>query len=202
MEKELIINGIKYVREDNTENDTENNAENNEKYNIVQFCGFDWYVIEEDEKTQTLFMKDKLSPKQMEKYFDEDVLDSDRDTRFSFVNNKWRDSHIRFVLNSKFLNDLNIENLVIMESSQKINNEEIKTNDYVRLLTIEDARNLPKEILKTNYDSGYWLGSASDYRGYYDYVWSVYSVGWLDYFSCYYMGAGVRPVVKISKSNI
>ena len=158
------------------------------KHNVVNFGGYEWYIIDEDKEGYTLFMSDILNKEEVPTYFNVDeMLDCDNDVRFSYVNNSWKDSYIRHVLNSMFLDNFNLDDLVLMNC------------DYVRLISREEAEKLSDELRKsTGY--GYWTMSPfsiSNLNG----VWSVSSSGGFsdhDASSSY----GVRPVVKVKKEVI
>lgn len=158
------------------------------KHNVVNFGGYEWYIINEDEEGYTLFMSDILSTKDILIYFNVDeMLDCDNDVRFSYVNNSWKDSYIRHVLNSMFLDNFNLDDLVLINC------------DYVRLITKEEAEKLSDEIRKsTGY--GYW--TMSPYSNSYSYnVWYVSSSG--DFYSFNASHSyGVRPVIKAKKEVI
>jgi len=131
---------------------------------LVNYKNFEWYVIKEDEKEKLLFMKDGIPADQVKKYFtNEQMVDSDNDVRFNkdYTNPWWRDSYIRQVLNTKFLEDLDMSELNVMETTVELNDEKVNTKDYVRLITKEEAENLHLEIRKTNRQYGYWTMSPS-----------------------------------------
>lgn len=159
------------------------------KHNVVNFGGYKWYIIDEDEEGYTLFMSDILSTKDILIYFNVDeMLDCDNDVRFSYVNNNsWKDSYIRHVLNSTFLDNFNLDDLVLMNC------------DYVRLIIREEVEKLSNEIRKSS-NCGYWTmspysnGSSRD-------VWYVYSSGYIDGLNAD-ASYGVRPIIKVKKGVI
>ena len=120
----------------------------NELYNIVKFSNHDWYIIDEDDDTLTLFLKDKLSPEQCIKYFDKRLLDCDKDVRFNpnYKNIWWADSPIRMTLNSEFLKELDILKMELMTTTVSADGQSRTTEDYVRLLTKDEAERLPQDI--------------------------------------------------------
>lgn len=135
---------------------------------LVNYKNFEWYVIKEDEKEKLLFMKDGIPADQVKKYFtNEQMVDSDNDVRFNkdYTNPWWRDSYIRQVLNTKFLEDLDLEDLNVMESTVELNGEKVTTKDYIRLITKEEVENLHLEIRKTNRQYGYWTITPSHWNG-------------------------------------
>ena len=142
---------------------------------LVKYKNFEWYVIKENEKEKLLFMKDGLTVEQVKKYFtNEQMVDDDFDVRFNkdYTNPWWRDSYIRQVLNTKFLEDLDISELNVMETTVELNDEKVSTKDYVRLITKEETENLHLEIRKTNRQYGYWTMTPS--RGSSAYVFIVH----------------------------
>ncbi len=171
---------------------------------LVNYKNFEWYVIKEDEKEKLLFMKDGIPADQVKKYFtNEQMVDSDNDVRFNkdYTNPWWRDSYIRQVLNTKFLEDLDMSELNVMETTVELNDEKVNTKDYVRLITKEEAENLHLEIRKTNRQYGYW--TMSPYYGSSAAVFAVYGFGapgHLDFLGVHSSGV-VRPVISL-KSDI
>lgn len=172
-------------------------------YDLVKFSNLDWYIIDEDEDTLTLFLKDKLSPEQCAKYFDNRLLDGDKDVRFNLncKNIWWADSPIRMTLNGEFLKDLDKTKMELMETTVSIDGQSRTTEDYVRLITKEEAEILPSDILKSNYKYGYWTMSPSSFI-----LWSVafeFVVSGAGELSNYYVhfGYSVRPVIRVAKDN-
>lgn len=175
---------------------------------LVNYKNFEWYVIKEDEKEKLLFMKDGIPADQVKKYFtNEQMVDSDNDVRFNkdYTNPWWRDSYIRQVLNTKFLEDLDLEDLNVMETTVELNDEKVSTKDYVRLITKEEVEKLPLEVKKTNRQYGYWTMSPSYFigsnaRASVFFVYGSSDPGYLSYAGV--GGSGVvRPVVSL-KSNV
>ena len=173
-------------------------------YDLVKFSNHDWYIIDEDDDTLTLLMKDKLSSEQCTKYFDESLLDGNKDVRFNpnYKNVWWADSPIRMTLNSEILKDLDKEKMELMETTVSIDGQTRTTEDYVRLLTKDEAERLPQDILKSNYEYGYWTMSPSYFlsnsHAYEFFVTSTgVLLGWFDVSD----GFGVRPVIQVTKDN-
>ncbi len=178
-------------------------AKETKLYSLVKFSNLEWYVIGEDDDTLTLFLKDKLSPEQCTKYFDESLLDCDKDVRFNsnYKNIWWADSPIRMTLNSELLKDLDKTKMELMETTVSIDGQTRTTEDYVRLLTKDEAERLPLDVLKSNYNYGYWTMSPSLFRsnsGASEFVVNVAgelsSAGVVS-------GFGVRPVIRVTKDN-
>ncbi len=173
-------------------------------YDLVKFSNLEWYIIAEDEDTLTLFLKDKLSPEQCAKYFDEGLLDCDKDIKFSnnVKNIWWADSPIRMTLNSKFLEDLDKSKLDLMTTTVNIDSQSRTTEDYVRLITKEEAEKLPVKILKSKYAHGYWTMSPSYFHhNSVAYEFIVTSSGVLRGWNNVNNGYGVRPVIRVTKNN-
>ena len=193
--KEHILERIRKAKEELSiaEKDLENYKES--KYSIVHFGDYDWYVINEDDDTKTLFMKDKLPKSDIENLFNEEYLDNDKDVKFSLHDNKWRDSIIRAVLNTEFLARFDRSSMKPMT----IDADGIETVDYVRLISLEEVQELPAEIRKCSGNWGYWtLTPYSD--GAYN-VFYVYANGFVLNPSAYYE-YGVRPVIRVLKSEL
>lgn len=172
-------------------------------YDVVKFGNLEWYVIDEDNTSYTLFLKDKFSPEQCVKYFDNSLLDDDKDVLFNMLyeNNWWSDSPIRMALNSEFLKDLELTDMELMETTVEINGQSRATEDYVRLITKNEVEELPIEIRKCSGEYGYWTMSPSHF--YYwgnAYEFIVTSAGALSNYIVY-NGYGVRPVIKIEKGG-
>ena len=173
-------------------------------YDLVKFSNHDWYIIDEDDDTLTLLMKDKLSSEQCTKYFEKRLLDCDKDVRFNsnYKNIWWADSPIRMTLNSEFLKELDIPKLELMTTTVSADGQSRTTEDYVRLLTKDEAERLPLDVLKSNYSYGYWTMSPS---GFYSYSsaneFRVTGAGELNGWSYVSVGYGVRPVIRVTKDN-
>ncbi len=175
-----------------------------EKFSLVKFSNHDWYIIDEDDDTLTLFLKDKLSPEQCTKYFGESLLDDDKDVKFNpnYKNIWWADSPIRMTLNSEFLKELDIPKLELMTTTVSADGQSRTTEDYVRLLTKDEAERLPLDILELNYSYGYWTMSPSLFgsdSGASEFVVNraVELAG-----AGVYSGYGVRPVIRVIKGNL
>ena len=167
------------------------------KYDLIKYNNYEWYIIDIDNDKAILLLKDKLSKEEMQELFDEDLLDDDKETRFSYdyKNWRWSDSPIRQVLNTKWLSKFNKNELVQMKTEIEFNNEKMIANDFIRLMTYEEIQNMPLEILKSN-KYGYWLGSPS-YVGFgVAHVHVVGSSG-VNGGSGVYNANGVRPVILV-----
>ena len=193
--KEKIEERIKKAEEELKEARKELKSYKESKYQVVEFGTYNWYVIDEDDDTKTLFMKDKMSSKEIEALFDDEFLDNDKDVIFSLYNNKWRDSIIRATLNTKFLACWDRDELRPMTTY--LNG--IETVDYVRLITKEEVEKLPEEIRKCSGRYGYWTLTPMSGNTYY--VFNVRSSGSVnDYFAN--ITYGVRPVIQVLESEL
>ncbi len=193
--EEKIKERIKKAEEELKEARKELKKYKESEHSIVSFGGYEWYVIAEDNDTKTLFMKDKLSENDIKGIFNKEYLDDYKDVRFSFHDNKWRDSIIRAVLNTEFLAQLDRSGLKPMT----IDADGIETVDYVRLISLEEVQELPAEIRKCNGNWGYWTLTPYSSNTYG--VYSVHSSG--DVGSNHaYNEYGVRPVIRVLKSAI
>ncbi len=168
---------------------------------IITYNGFEWYIIEEKANSVVLLMKERLSEDLIKKMFtDNRMIDTAFDVRFSRdeSNNDWRDSYIRQVLNTKFLEKFNIDELVLMKTSYDIDKV---SEDYIRLITIEEMKKADLEKRKTSDNCGYWTMSPSRFSVTYTAANEFYatSVGYANY-GWVTNGLGVRPVIEIKKT--
>lgn len=138
--------------------------------NKVKYKNLEWYVIKENEDGKLLFLAERLRPEIVDKHFKHDKY-YDVKFNYDYTNVWWRDSYIRSVLNSSFLNELDIKDLNVMETTVELNAEESITRDYVRLLTKEELKELSLEVRQTNDDYGYWLMSP--------YNWSSHGIAYV-----------------------
>ena len=169
-------------------------------YDVIKWCGYEWYIIELKDNETTLFLKDKLPSSDVEQYFSERLLDSCKDVKFDTKgkNPWWADSEIRFTLNSLFLDELDVEQMNKMTTTVELDGQERTTEDYVRLITKEETELLPQEILKCSGQYGYWTMSPSRFSNrFYAIELSVDSAGAV-YSLDAWGGYGVRPVINLN----
>ena len=169
-------------------------------YDVIEWCGYEWYIINLKDDETTLFMKDKMPVSRVEKCFSERLLDSDKDVKFDTKgkNPWWADSEIRFTLNSLFLDELDVEQMNKMTTTVELDGQERTTEDYVRLITKEETELLPQEILKCSGQYGYWTMSPSSFSDWFDADGlDVPSTGAVNLHSTWY-GYGVRPVINLN----
>ena len=191
---------IKYLNEIEIEVDgkiytiTKDNA-------IKEYAGFKWRVLEEQSDGTLLVLDNKLPKEIMEKVFNKNLLDSDGNIKFSYNSDNWRwsDSPIRMGLNSKFLEMLNIDDLVEMKTTTKLNGEIDVTRDYVRIPSKEEYESMDKEIRGMSDPQGSvlkWSLSPFYFDGAYSYVFLVNTSGQLNY-NDVSGGGAVAPVIKL-----
>lgn len=189
----LEVDGATYVREDLIPE-----VEGTGLYRTIPYCGLNWKVLGEDSEGILLQTENVLSKEIIREIFDSEDYDIDCDVRFSNKDNGWRwsESVIRKVLNSKFLDMLNKDDLVEMTTERWLDGEKDESKDFVRLLSIDEIQRIPKSE-KTK-DSWYWSFSPRTFIGSYAYVFYVDSNGSLYYYSVNYSGA-VAPVIKLKR---
>lgn len=184
-ENEIYLDNVKYVKAVPTK------IVSVEKKigDIINFSGFDWYIIDQDDDSYTLFLKETLSNKMIKKHFTQkSMIDSDGDVKYSFGDNSWENSYIRLVLNTSFINELDEDQLVKMN------------DDYVRLIEKEECEKLSLDIRKNEADKDYWTmtpyNNATNAG-----VFNFYSHngGASSIISFRVVGLGVRPVIKVIK---
>lgn len=195
--RENISKG-KFIRANNLNAEFEILKNEINLYDIVEFCGYEWYVIKQGDETSTLLMKELLKDEDLTRYFS--GIHCDGGVKFATSPELyWRDSDIRMNLNSVFADEkFNRTILNLMENI--IGPEEDKSLDYVRLLTEEEAKKLPKKILKST--KAYWTMSPSLYNGWFHtHVFYLGSTGYLDEAFTWY-SLGVRPVINLDTENL
>ena len=116
----------------------------------------------------------------------------------------WDESYIQKVLNTRFLNYLDKNDLNQMKTTLELNGERRIVEDYVRLLTYEEAKDLPLEIRKTERDWGYWTMSPYSFSGSYAGVFNVGGSDYPGYLDGYYVddSYAVRPVISLKSNNL
>lgn len=202
-EYEIELNGKIYVNKEKIREylENENNEDDSEikLYDVVKYCGYEWYVIKIEEDGIVLSIKNVLPKDDMQEIFDEKILDNDGDIPFSYQSDNfwWKDSPIRMGLNSEFLRQkLNHEDLVIMKSTICYEDEENTTFDYVRLLSKKEIEELPMNVRIKRDRYWYWSFSPLYFYGSGAYVSRVNEPGYLG--GGYVANAGgVAPVIKL-----
>ena len=169
------------------------------------YKSLEWYIINEPNKEKLLFLKDSFTNEMIRQVFDK--YDNWFDVQFNHNKTKiwWEESYIRKVLNDVFLKRfLDVKDLNIMKTTLELNGESKTTEDYVRLITKEEVKNLPLEVLKTKRTYGYWTMSPYSFGGTSAYVFRVsgsdypgqLSVNWVEFSSA------VRPVISLKSDNL
>ena len=158
---------------------------------VITYNGFEWYIIEEKKESIVLFMKEKLS---------EELI---YDVRFSKdeKNNDWKDSHIRQVLNTKFLEKFITDDLVLMKTKY---DDDKTSDDYIRLITIDELKKLDSNIRKVKCNYGYWTMSPGNFNSGLAEVYEFYLSGtYIAIYSSLVTGrSGVRPIIEVRKNAI
>lgn len=149
----------------------------------INYKNLDWYVLEENEETTRLLLKNVLDEERIKKYCDDEWFRDGQEVRHSSdvrAPFNWENSYINNVILPNFVEDLGIE----CEAT---------------LLTKEEAENLPDEIRCSN--DWYWTKTnASDECYTSAYVWYVNLRGRLDD-SLVYSSRSVRPVIILKSSS-
>lgn len=150
-------------------------------HDLVNYAGYEWYVIKLEDGKATLMMKDTL--KEMT-YSDDN-------------SNDWVKSNVRNYLIKKFLN--NFDELIEMNTNYDENKFSV---DMVRIPTLRDIESLPMNIRKS--DNWYWTMTSS-YSVSEDcsnaYVFAVASSGYLGNWVVNNT-LGVRPVITLSTESL
>ncbi len=204
MEKELIINGVKYVKLEE--------PKTYKVYDLVKYNGYKWIVINVKNDKLTLMMKNCLSEEKMKKIFDSKYLCANfiayclNDNReYNLLKNSdWNITEIKRGLNTEFLKEFNKNELIGM----KINFDLDKYSyDYIRIPTVIDIYEL-WEYKRIMPDYNCWTMSPAIYTNDCRSIWTIDSDS--DYFDD--TGkmfsdettdgfAGVRPVITLKSDN-
>ena len=192
MEKELIINGIKYVKCEE--------PKLYKIYDLVKYNGYEWIVINVKDDKLTLMMKDCLPKEKVKKIFSEKYLDEYGDIKYSLDEkcNDWNKTEIKRGLNDEFLKKFDKEELFKM----KTNYDENKYSfDYIRIPKIRETERLDPDKIAP--DKSYWTMSPSNFNATEGYAneWSLNSDGFLNNGWTVAYGLGVRPVITIKYDN-
>lgn len=149
------------------------------EYDKIKYKGLDWYVLDTNEETTRLLLKDVISEEKIKEYADDEFMIDDYEVRHqdNIRNFDWEKSYIKNVILPAFKEDLEIDG-------------------EVDLLTVEEANELPDNI-RTNC-SCYWTKTA--YSSDATLVFAVASGGCV-YYSIVYNTNGVRPVLNISSTQ-
>ena len=145
-------------------------------------------------------LKDSFTNEMIRQVFDK--YDDNFDVQFNHNKTKiwWEESYIRERLNDVFLKRfLDVKDLNIMKTTLELNGESKTTEDYVRLITKEEVKNLPLEVLKTNRTYGYWTMSPYRFSGTSAYVFGVNGSSFPGQLNNGNVNGGnaVRPVISL-----
>ncbi len=168
------------------------------KSDTIHYCGFDFYAIDEDDRTKTLVSKECLDKYMIIGHFNKYSVDYDVKFGFDKKNWRWSDSYIRHVLNSAFLNKFYLDELEVMTTTVELDNEKSTTRDYVRLLTKDEVEKLSEQKYAGN---DYWTMSPSYFYGSNADVFVVPSIGFL-YGNYVNYAHSVRFVIKVKKEAL
>ncbi len=191
MEKELIINGIKYIKYEE--------PKSYKIYDLVKYNGYEWIVINVKDNKLTLMMKNCLPKKKMKKIFNNDYLDEDGGIKYSLDKecNDWDKTEIKRGLNNEFLKEFSKEELVKMKTNY---DEDKYSFDYITIPKIREIERLSQ--YKIVPDKSCWLMSPAYFyaAGGYAHEWAQISAGYLTY-SWVDSGYGARPVITLKSDN-
>lgn len=184
MENKININGIEYIRVDSIK------KEDFKVGDLINYNGYEWYIIKVEKNYSTLMMKNCLSEDKIKELFDDEY-----DVKFNLdgSNNDWQDSIIKKILNYKFADEFNINELSLMNTNYDENKYSF---DLIRIPTIREIERLSDNIKFSN--KNYWTMSPSSFNSSSAYanVWLVSSTGLFGSFRSS-NGFGVRPVIKV-----
>ena len=193
MEKELIINGVKYVKYEE--------PKTYKMYDLVKYNGYEWIVINVKNNKLTLMMRNCLSTKKMKEIFNKDYLDYAGDIKYSLDKtcNDWNKTEIKRGLNNEFLKEFNREELVKMKTNY---DEDKGSYDYIRIPTIREIEKLGQN--KVAPDKACWTMSPSNFNATNGiaYEWRQYSGGYLCYWWDVTSSLGARPVITLKSDNL
>ncbi len=151
---------------------------------VVTFGDYNWYIIGKNDNGVTLLMKDNLENK---KY-----SDSDLDT--------WENCSLRTYLNGDFYNSFSDEDKakIVKTSNTNTNpdysiNDENNTEDYIYLLSIDEANALDNSIRAKG--SRWWLRSHGQYKVLAAFVYEGGSVDTIGLYKD--RQYGVRPALNL-----
>ena len=169
------------------------------------YKSLEWYIINETSKEKLLFLKDSFTNEMIRQVFDK--YDNWFNVQFNLDGTKiwWEESYIRERLNDVFLKRfLDVKDLNIMKTTLELNGESKTTEDYVRLITKEEVKNLPLEVLKTNRTYGYWTMSPYNFSGTNAFVFDMGGSDYPGFLDYYWVGStnAVRPVISLKSDNL
>lgn len=193
MEKELIINGVKYVKLEE--------PKIYKVYDLVKYNGYEWIVIKAKGDKLTLMMKNCLSKEKMKEIFNKKYLDEDDDIIYSFDKtcNDWNKTEIKRGLNNEFLKEFNKEELVKMKTNY---DEDKYSFDYIRIPKTREIERLDQDRIAP--DKSCWTMSPSCFDATSGAAgeWMQYSAGYLSAWHWVNYWYGARPVITLKSDNL
>lgn len=192
MEKELIINGIKYIKYEE--------PKSYKIYDLVKYNGYNWIVINVKNDKLTLIMKNCLSEEKMKKIFNNDYLNKNFDIKYSLDKkcNDWNKTELKRGLNNEFLKEFNKEELVKMKNNY---DEDKYSFDYIRIPKIREIERLDEDKIAS--DKSCWTMSPSifDMTDGIANEWILYDEGYTSPWQRVCNSIGVRPVITLKSDN-
>lgn len=192
MEKELIINGVKYVKWEE--------PKTYKIYDLVKYNGYEWNVINVKNDKLTLMMKNCLPKEKMKEIFNNGYLDKTGDIKYSLDEecNDWDKTEIKRGLNNEFLKEFDKSELVKMKTNY---DEDKYSYDYIRIPKIREIERLDLDKITLNKPS--WTMSPSCFyaEGVCAKEWYLSYAGYLNECSVAANGFAVRPVITIKSDN-
>ena len=149
MEKKLIKDGIKYVK-----------YEEYKIYDLVNYNGYEWIVIDVKDNKLTLMMKNCLPKEKMKAIFKEEYLTENGGIKYSLNEtcNDWNKTEIKRGLNNEFLEEFNKDELIKMKTNYDIDKY---SYDYIRVPKIREIEILDSNRVKPNFVC--WTMSPSSF---------------------------------------
>ena len=178
MKNEIVIDGVTYVRKE------EVTKEELKLHDLVNYKGYEWYVIGIQNNEVILMMKECLDSI---KYSDEN-------------SNDWLNSNVLNYLENWAANtEINLNEIIVHVSNYDENKQ---SYDKVRIPTLREIESLPMEIRECG--KPYWTMTASygvseDCE--YAHVFGVDANGILTYYYVNYAN-GVRPVITLATDEL
>lgn len=191
MEKELVINGIRYVRYEE--------PKTYKIYDLVKYNGYEWIVINVKGDELTLMMKECLSEEKMKEIFNNGYLDEEDNIKYSLDEKcyDWNKTRIKRGLNNEFLKEFDKEDLVKMKTNYDKDKYSI---DYIRIPEIREIERLNQDEIASN--KSYWTMSPSlfdaDWGSAFEYFVNLVGRIYSDWVTNSY---GVRPVITLKNDN-
>lgn len=192
MEKELVINGIRYVRYEE--------PKTYKIYDLVKYNGYEWIVINVKGNKITLMMENCLSKEKMKKIFAKEYLDENFGIKYSLIRtcNDWNKTEIKRGLNNEFLKEFNTEDLIEMKTNY---DEDKYSFDYIRIPKIREIERLDRDKIAP--DKYCWLMSVSCFNATNCLAneWCQSSDGYLNPWHIVGNAFCVRPVITLKNDN-